>query len=96
MGGSCDPAILLWEDTMVERSYVVGTWQKERSFSPAVITKGGSRTVWLALIVAVLSVLQGFVFTLPFPAWAQALVGCVIAAAIVILRILTTQPITEK
>ena len=33
---------------MVERSYVVGTWQKERSFSPAVITKGGSRTVWLA------------------------------------------------
>jgi len=33
---------------MVERSYVCGTWQKERSFSPAVITKGGSRTVWLA------------------------------------------------
>ena len=33
---------------MVERSYVRGTWQKERSFSPAVITKGGNRTIWLA------------------------------------------------
>jgi len=33
---------------MVQRSYVHGTWQKDRSFSPAVVTKGGGRTVWLA------------------------------------------------
>jgi enamine deaminase RidA (YjgF/YER057c/UK114 family) len=31
----------------MERSYVTGTWQNDRSFSPAVITKGG-RTIWLA------------------------------------------------
>jgi 2-iminobutanoate/2-iminopropanoate deaminase len=32
---------------MVERSYVKGTWQRERSFSPAVSTRGG-RIVWVA------------------------------------------------
>jgi 2-iminobutanoate/2-iminopropanoate deaminase len=32
---------------MVERTYVTGTWQKNRSFSPAVVTRGG-RTIWLA------------------------------------------------
>jgi len=31
----------------MERSYVEGTWQKGRSFSPAVITRGG-RMVWVA------------------------------------------------
>lgn len=29
------------------RSYVTGTWQKNRAFSPAVITTGG-RTIWVA------------------------------------------------
>ena len=33
---------------MVERSYVTGTWQKDRSFSPAVVTRGAGRTIWLA------------------------------------------------
>jgi len=32
---------------MSERTYVTGTWQNDRSFSPAVITQGG-RTIWLA------------------------------------------------
>jgi len=32
---------------MVDRQYVTGTWQKDRSFSPAVITQGG-KTIWLA------------------------------------------------
>ena len=32
---------------MTERSYVKGTWQRERSFSPAVSTRGG-RIVWVA------------------------------------------------
>ena len=32
---------------MVERTYVAGTWQKNRSFSPAVVTTGG-KTIWLA------------------------------------------------
>ena len=31
----------------MERSYIEGTWQQTRSFSPAVITRGG-RVVWVA------------------------------------------------
>lgn len=55
-----------------------------------------SRTIWFAILIAVLSVLQGFVFALPVPAWAQAAIGCAIAVGIVILRFVTTQPISEK
>ena len=32
---------------MVERNFVEGTWQRARSFSPAVVTRGG-RIVWVA------------------------------------------------
>lgn len=31
----------------MERSYIEGTWQKNRAFSPAVVTRGG-RVVWVA------------------------------------------------
>lgn len=55
-----------------------------------------SRTVWFAIALAVLSVLQGFVLQLPIPAWGHAIVGSVIAAAIVVLRIITTQPLSQK
>ena len=55
-----------------------------------------SRTVWFAIALAVLSVLQGFVFALPLPAWRQALVGCAIAVAVVLLRAITTQPLSGK
>ena len=55
-----------------------------------------SKTIWFAAIVAVLSVLQGFIFVLPLtPLW-QAIVGCVIAVAIVLLRAVTTQPLSKK
>lgn len=55
-----------------------------------------SRTVWFAIALAVLSVLQGFVLQLPIPAWGHAVVGSVIAAAIVVLRVITTQPLSQK
>jgi hypothetical protein len=55
-----------------------------------------SRTVWFAIALAVLSVLQGFVLQLPIPPWGHAIVGSVIAAAIVVLRAVTTQPLSEK
>ena len=55
-----------------------------------------SRTVWFAIALAVLSVLQGFVLQLPIPPWGHAIVGSLIAAAIVVLRIITTQPLSEK
>ena len=55
-----------------------------------------SRTIWFAIALAVLSVLQGFVLHLPLSPWGQALVGSGIAVAIVILRAVTTQPLAEK
>lgn len=32
----------------MQRSYLEGTWQKDRAFSPAVITEGGGRVIWVA------------------------------------------------
>jgi len=55
-----------------------------------------SRTVWFAIALAVLSVLQGFVIQLPIPPWGHAAVGSAIAAAIVVLRAITTQPLGDK
>jgi len=55
-----------------------------------------SRTVWFAIALAVLSVLQGFVLQLPIPPWGHAIVGSIIAAAIVVLRAVTTQPLNDK
>jgi hypothetical protein len=55
-----------------------------------------SRTVLFAVALAVLSVLQGFVIQLPIPPWGHAVVGSVVAAAIVVLRIITTQPLSGK
>lgn len=55
-----------------------------------------SRTVQFGVAIAVLSVLQGFVGYIPANPAVQAIVGCVIASGIVILRFITTQPISEK
>jgi uncharacterized membrane protein YccC len=55
-----------------------------------------SKTLWFAVAIAVLSVLQGFIFQLPLsPLW-QAIVGCVIAVLVAVLRFVTTQPLSEK
>src|ERR1700687_2432344 len=32
----------------MEKSFVRGTWQKKRAFSPAVITKGAEHVIWVA------------------------------------------------
>lgn len=55
-----------------------------------------SRTVQYAIALAVLSLLQGFVLQLPIPTWGHAVVGSVIAVCIVVLRAITTQPLSEK
>ncbi len=55
-----------------------------------------SRTVQFAIALAILSVLQGFILQLPVPVWAQAAIGCAVAVAITVLRIITTQPIASK
>ena len=55
-----------------------------------------SRTVQYGIALAVLSVLQGFVGFLPTNPAVQAISGCIIASGIVILRFITTQPLSEK
>jgi hypothetical protein len=55
-----------------------------------------SRTVKFALVIAVLSVLQGFVFLLPIKPLYQMFAGIAIAVGIVIFRAITTQPLSEK
>jgi hypothetical protein len=55
-----------------------------------------SRTVIFALLLAVLSIVQGYVGLLPLTPIGQMFVGCGIAVCITILRIITTTPISEK
>jgi len=55
-----------------------------------------SKTVWYGIAIAVLSVLQGFIGYLPTSPASQAVVGCLIAAGIVVLRAITTKPLSDK
>jgi len=55
-----------------------------------------SRTVQFGVAIACLSVLQGFVGYIPADPAIQAIVGCSIASGIVILRFMTTMPVSEK
>jgi hypothetical protein len=55
-----------------------------------------SKTVWYAIVIAVLSIVQGYIGLLPMTPVAQMVVGIGISVGIVILRLLTTQPISEK
>ena len=55
-----------------------------------------SKTVWYAIIIAVLSIVQGYIGLLPMTPVAQMIIGIIISVGIVILRLLTTQPISKK
>jgi len=55
-----------------------------------------SKTVWYAIALAVLSILQGNLTILELTPVMQMYAGMAIAAGIVVLRIVTTQPILEK
>jgi len=55
-----------------------------------------SKTVWYAIIIAILSIVQGYIGLLPMTPVAQMFVGITISVGIVILRLLTTQPIGAK
>jgi len=55
-----------------------------------------SKTVWYAILIAVLSIVQGYIGLLPMTPIAQMAVGITISVGIVILRLLTTQPIGDK
>jgi len=55
-----------------------------------------SRTVLFAILLAILSIVQGYVALLPITPVQQMFVGCGIAVCITLLRIITTTPIAEK
>lgn len=55
-----------------------------------------SRTVQFAVAIACLSVLQGFVGFIPASPAVQAVIGCAVASGIVVLRFMTTMPVSEK
>jgi hypothetical protein len=55
-----------------------------------------SKTVWYAILIAVLSIVQGYIGLLPMTPVLQMFVGIGISVGIVILRLLTTQPIGDK
>ena len=55
-----------------------------------------SRTVLFALVLAVLSILQGYVFLLHITPVHQMFVGIGLSIIVTILRIITTQPISAK
>jgi len=55
-----------------------------------------SKTVWYAILIAVLSIVQGYIGLLPMTPVAQMFIGIFISVGIVILRLLTTQPIGDK
>lgn len=55
-----------------------------------------SKTVWYAILIAVLSIVQGYIGLLPMTPVAQMIIGIIISVGIVILRLLTTQPIGDK
>lgn len=52
-----------------------------------------SRTVWYAILIAILSVLQGFVFLLPVSPIEQMIIGLVAALGVIILRYITKEPL---
>lgn len=55
-----------------------------------------SRTVLYAVLIAVMSVLQGFVFLLPITPLQQMYVGVALAVGIVLFRAITTEPLTSR
>jgi hypothetical protein len=55
-----------------------------------------SRTVQFGIAIACLSVMQGFVHFIPANPVVQMTIGCGIASGIIVLRYMTTQPMSEK
>ena len=55
-----------------------------------------SKTIWYAIVIAVLSIVQGYIGLLPMTPVAQMIVGIGISVGIVILRLVTTTSISEK
>jgi len=55
-----------------------------------------SKTVQFSIALAVLSILQAYVGFLHVSPMGQAVVGCIIASCVTVLRSITTKPLSEK
>lgn len=55
-----------------------------------------SRTVWFAILLAALSVVQGYLGVFKLDAQTEMLVGIGISVIVTVLRIITTQPLLQK
>ena len=55
-----------------------------------------SKTVWYAIVIAVLSIVQGYIGLLPMTPVLQMFVGIGISVGVVILRLVTTTSISGK
>jgi len=55
-----------------------------------------SKTLWFAMALAVLSVVQGQIVQFQLGPQTEQIVGLAIAAAIAALRAVTNQPLSEK
>ena len=55
-----------------------------------------SKTVWYAIVIATLSIVQGYVGLLPVTPVVQMVIGIAISVGIVLFRFITTTAITEK
>lgn len=64
--------------------------------NPVLLGALKSKTMWASVIIAVLSSLQAFFGTLPLDPTTSGLVGLFISTTIALLRVLTTQSLTEK
>ena len=64
--------------------------------TPTISQVLSSKTVQYAIFLAILSVLQGFVFLLPIAPIEQMCVGLMLAVGIVVFRFVTTAPLESK
>ena len=55
-----------------------------------------SKTIWFAMILAALSVLQGFILDIPLSPKYQASIGVALSVIVTILRALTTGSLDDK
>lgn len=55
-----------------------------------------SKTVWLGILVAVLSAIQGFIMAIPLDPLQQALIGLGLSILIILLRFVTHGSINDK
>ena len=55
-----------------------------------------SKTVLFAILLAALSVAQGYVGLLPLTQIEQMYVGIAISVIVTVLRVVTTQPLSQK